>query len=155
MKFIFSKEKVINLKVLKINFLPTKQTVLTNMSTGKKVLLVDDEPGILVALEHLMDSNGFEVEKATNGEMALEKVEEFNPEIIVLDVMMPGMDGFEVARILRNNPQHSDLKIVFLTAKGTQADKINGYSKGGDVYLTQPFDNDELVMVVSELAAYG
>lgn len=123
--------------------------------TSKKVLLVDDEPNILVALEYLMQSKGFKVEKAIDGEIALAKVEKFRPEIIVLDVMMPGMDGFEVARILRTNPNYTDLKIVFLTAKGTQADKINGYSKGGDIYLTKPFDNDELVMVVSELATYG
>ncbi|MEM6965541.1 MAG: response regulator, partial [Bacteroidota bacterium] len=113
------------------------------INTSKKVLLVDDEPGILTALEYLMETNGFEVEKATNGQMALEKVEDFHPEIVVLDVMMPGIDGFEVARILRNNPKFSDLKIIFLTANGTPADKMNGYAKGGDVYLTKPFDNDE------------
>lgn len=126
------------------------------MSEGtKKVLLVDDEPNILVAIEFLMEQNGFVVEKAYNGEEALAKAKVFQPEIIVLDVMMPGMDGFEVARILRNTPSSSEVKIIFLTAKGTEADKINGYSKGGDIYLTKPFNNDELVMVVSELAEYG
>lgn len=122
---------------------------------AKKVLIVDDEPNILVAIEFLMEQNGYVVEKAYNGEEALQKASSFQPEIIVLDVMMPGMDGFEVARVLRNTPQFSDVKIIFLTAKGTEADKINGYSKGGDVYLTKPFDNNELVMVVSELAEYG
>ena len=122
---------------------------------AKKVLLVDDEPNILVAIEFLMEQKGFIVEKAFNGKEALQKAAEFQPEIIILDVMMPGMDGFEVARILRNTPGFLDVKIIFLTAKGTNADKINGYSKGGDVYLTKPFDNDELVMVVSELAEYG
>jgi DNA-binding response OmpR family regulator len=126
------------------------------MSEGtKKVLLVDDEPNILVAIEFLMEQNGFLVEKAYNGEEALQKAHDFNPEVIVLDVMMPGMDGFEVARILRNSLKFSEAKIIFLTAKGTDADKINGYSKGGDIYLTKPFDNDELVMVVSELAEFG
>lgn len=122
---------------------------------AKKVLIVDDEPNILVAIEFLMEQNGYVVEKAYNGEEALQKASSFQPEIIVLDVMMPGMDGFEVARVLRNTPQFSDVKIIFLTAKGTEADKINGYSKGGDIYLTKPFDNNELVMVVSELAEYG
>ncbi|MEM9821148.1 MAG: response regulator [Bacteroidota bacterium] len=122
---------------------------------SKKVLLVDDEPNILVALEYLMTDNGFVVEKATDGEMALAKAAVFHPEIVVLDVMMPGLNGFEVARLLRNNPQFSDLKIVFLTAKGTPADKMSGYAKGGDVYLVKPFDNDKLMRVVSELVEYG
>ena len=122
---------------------------------AKKVLLVDDEPNILVAIEFLMEQKGFIVEKAFNGEEALQKAAEFQPEIIILDVMMPGMDGFEVARILRNTPSFLDVKIIFLTAKGTNGDKITGYSKGGDVYLTKPFDNDELVMVISEFAEYG
>lgn len=121
----------------------------------KKVLLVDDEPNILIAIEFLMKQEGFIVEKAKNGEEALQKAATFQPDLIILDVMMPGMDGFEVARILRNTPTLLNVKIVFLTAKGTDHDKINGYSKGGDIYLTKPFDNDELVMVISELATYG
>jgi len=125
------------------------------LKASKKILLVDDEPNILVALEYLMSSIGFVVEKALDGESALKKVENFNPEIIVLDVMMPGINGFEVAKQLRTNPQFADIKIVFLTAKGTPVDKINGYSTGGEVYLTKPFDNDDFKMVISELMEYG
>lgn len=134
--------------------LETKQTQRMS-EEAKKVLLVDDEPNILVAIEFLMEQNGFIVEKAFNGQEALQKANDFQPEIIVLDVMMPGMDGFEVARILRNTPSFLEVKIIFLTAKGTEADKINGYSKGGDIYLTKPFDNEELITVVSELAEFG
>ncbi|MEM1322985.1 MAG: response regulator [Bacteroidota bacterium] len=121
----------------------------------RKILLVDDEPNILVALEFLMVARGFEVEKALNGEEALAKAVAFQPEIVVLDVMMPGMDGFEVAKLLRHNPSFADLKIVFLTAKGTESDKVTGYTQGGDIYLTKPFDNDQLLVVISELAEYG
>jgi len=121
----------------------------------RRVLLVDDEPNILAALEFLMNSQGFIIEKALNGQTAIKKAKKFHPEIIILDVMMPGMNGYEVASEIRKSDQFLDVKIVFLTAKGTSADKINGYDNGGDVYLTKPFDNDELMMIVSELAEYG
>jgi DNA-binding response OmpR family regulator len=120
-----------------------------------KILLVDDEPNILIALEFLFEQGGYGVEKAFNGHQALEKAASFRPDIMVLDVMMPGLDGFEVARRLRNMPDFEDLRIIFLTAKGTINDRMQGYSSGGEMYLTKPFDNQELMRIVSEIVEFG
>lgn len=120
-----------------------------------KILLVDDEPNILIALEFLFEQEGYIVQKAYNGHQAIDKATAFRPDIMVLDVMMPGLDGFEVARRLRNMPHFEDLRIVFLTAKGTAHDRMKGYSSGGEIYLTKPFDNDELVRTVSEVVEFG
>lgn len=125
------------------------------MTKPVKILLVDDEPNILIPIEFLMQQQGFQVAKAYNGREALDQVESFHPEIVVLDVMMPGMDGFEVARIIRNTPGCDDVRIVFLTARDTEADRINGYARGGEIYLTKPFDNDELVQLILEVAQFG
>lgn len=119
------------------------------------VLLVDDEPNILVALEYLVKQAGYRVAKARNGEDALAAVDRHRPHIVVLDVMMPGMDGFEVARRIRSNEDYEDTRIIFLTAKGTKEDRSQGYAKGGEVYLTKPFDNEELINTINEVVEFG
>jgi CheY-like chemotaxis protein len=124
-------------------------------SRKKKILLVDDEPNILVALEYLFEEEGFTVQKAFDGHQALMKLQSFHPSIVVLDVMMPGMDGFEVARRIRHIEKYDNIQIVFLTAKGTADDRVTGYSSGGEVYLTKPFDNEELVNIVNEMVEFG
>ncbi len=121
----------------------------------KSVLLVDDEPNILVALEFLIRQQGLKVFKASNGHKALELMAAHVPSIVVLDVMMPGMNGFEVARKIRNNPAFEDVRIIFLTAKGTQADRLNGYANGGEIYLTKPFENQELIDIINEVVEFG
>jgi len=120
-----------------------------------KILVVDDEPNIVLILEFLLQREGYHVEKAYNGLQALELANTFQPDIIVLDVMMPGMDGFEVARKMRSNPVLESAKIVFLTAKGTQRDKESGYANGAEYYMIKPFDNDEFVNTINEIMAYG
>ena len=117
----------------------------------KKVLIVDDEPNIIIPIEFLMKEQGYHVDTAHNGRLALAKMESFNPDVVILDVMMPEMDGFEVARHIRSNESHNQVHIVFLTAKGTDADRLSGYDSGGEVYLTKPFENSELVEVVNDL----
>jgi DNA-binding response OmpR family regulator len=126
-----------------------------NKDKTTKILLVDDEPNILVALEFLFKKDGYLVEKAQNGHQALEKARTFCPHIMVLDVMMPGLDGFEVARRLRNMPDAEEVRIIFLTAKGTTNDRMKGYSSGGEIYLTKPFDNEELMRTVREIVEFG
>jgi DNA-binding response OmpR family regulator len=121
----------------------------------KKILLVDDEPNILVALEYLFEEEGFTVQKAFDGHQALLKLQSFHPNVVVLDVMMPGMDGFEVARRIRHIEKFDDVKIVFLTAKGTSEDRRMGYGSGGETYHTKPFDNEELVNVINEMVEFG
>jgi DNA-binding response OmpR family regulator len=120
-----------------------------------KVLLVDDEPNILIALEFLLTQAGYTVEKANDGFQALEKVASFKPQVAVLDVMMPGIDGFETATRMLKLEGIEDIRIVFLTARGTQSDRWAGYSAGGEVYLTKPFDNEDLVRTIDELVKYG
>lgn len=120
-----------------------------------KILLVDDEPNILVPIEFLMVQQGYEVRKAFNGQEALEILSGYTPDVVILDVMMPGMDGFEVARSIRKTPALDHTRILFLTAKGSQPDREKGYSTGGEVYMTKPFDNDELVQLVSEVLEFG
>ena len=114
-----------------------------------KILLVDDEPNILIALEFLMKQQGYRVETAQNGQEALELLENFTPNVILLDVMMPGMDGFEVAKKIRENTELINTQIIFLTAKGTKEDRRKGYKSGGEIYLTKPFDNEELIESVA------
>lgn len=119
-----------------------------NMQTAS-ILLVDDEPHILTALKFLMTQEGYEVVTATNGAEALNVMDSFRPDVVVLDVMMPGMDGFEVAKEIRNNYQLNKTQIIFLTAKGTKEGRRAGYRAGGEIYLTKPFDNDEFVESVT------
>lgn len=120
-----------------------------------KILLVDDEPHILVAIGYLVQQEGYQVIKAEDGESALSAIQQHHPHIVVLDVMMPGMDGFEVARRIRNLPAYQDTRIIFLTAKGTSQDRFEGYANGAEVYLTKPFDNEELINTINEVVEFG
>jgi DNA-binding response OmpR family regulator len=124
------------------------------MSSGKKVLIVDDEPNILIALEFLIRQEGYEVHKAQDGQQALQVLNYFKPQIAILDVMMPRMDGFELAKRIRDQEELADTAIVFLTAKGTQEDRFKGYANGAEVYLTKPFDNQELIDTINDLISY-
>ena len=127
-----------------------------NFSTSAaKVLIVDDEPNIVMAVEFLLQREGYHTEKAFNGMEALDLATRFLPDIIVLDVMMPGLNGFEVAEQIRRLPQLEYTKIIFLTAKGTQRDKETGYAKGAEAYMLKPFENEELVTIVNEMLTYG
>lgn len=124
------------------------------MPSGKKVLIVDDEPNILIALEFLIRQEGYEVQKANDGQQALQVLKNFRPDVAILDVMMPRMDGFELAKRIRNQEELANTAIVFLTAKGTQEDRFTGYANGAEVYLTKPFDNQELIDTINELISY-
>ena len=113
------------------------------MSTEAKLLVVDDEFNILELLATSLRFAGFEVVTAGNGREALEKAHAENPDLIVLDVMMPGMDGFEVTRRLRENG--TTTPVLFLTAKDATEDKVTGLGAGGDDYVTKPFSLDEVI----------
>lgn len=120
-----------------------------------KVLLVDDEPSILVALDFLVKQLGYQVFTATNGDEALEAMQKYQPNVAVLDVMMPRMSGFDVAKKIRANEDFDQTKIIFLTALGTQADRFEGYGSGAEIYVTKPFNNEDLVNTIKELVEYG
>ncbi len=120
---------------------------------AKKILIVDDEPNIVVALEFLMRQNGFEVRAARNGEEALAAVAEFLPDLVLLDVMMPVKNGYQVAQKIRDDPRMRGVKIVMLTAKGRDTEVSKGMAVGADAYVTKPFSTLELVAQVRRMLA--
>jgi DNA-binding response OmpR family regulator len=120
---------------------------------AKKVLIVDDELNIVTALEFLLQKSGYEVMAAQNGDEALERVESFAPDLVLLDVMIPRISGYEVCRRMRERPDWKHIKIVMLSAKGREAEVSKGVSLGADLYVTKPFSNRELVGKIGELLA--
>jgi DNA-binding response OmpR family regulator len=119
----------------------------------KKVLIVDDELNIVTALEFLLQKSGYEVMAAQNGDEALKRIESFAPDLVLLDVMMPRISGYEVCRRMRERPDWKHIKIVMLSAKGREAEVSKGVSLGADLYVTKPFSNSELVGKIGELLA--
>lgn len=119
--------------------------------TTRKVLIVDDEPNIVTALEFLLKRSGYEVRLATNGAEALEQVEAFRPDVVLMDVMMPIKSGFEVCQRMRERPELAQIKIVMLSAKGSEAEVSKGLSLGADLYITKPFSTQELVTTINRL----
>jgi DNA-binding response OmpR family regulator len=120
-----------------------------------KVLIVDDEPHIAQAIDYLLTKAGFITRLATNGKEALQIAEVFQPEIVILDVMMPEMNGYDVAKELYRRDLSVHSSIIFLTARGAEADRAAGYASGGEYYITKPFDNEALVRVVQEVLEFG
>ena len=119
----------------------------------KKVLIVDDEVNIVTALEFLLQRSGYEVMVAQNGDEALQRVESFAPDLVLLDVMMPRISGYEVCRRMRERADWKHIKIIMLSAKGREAEVSKGVSLGADLYVTKPFSNNELVGKIGELLA--
>ena len=117
----------------------------------KKVLIVDDEPGIIVALQFLMEQSGYATTVAFSGEEAMEAVARHHPDLILLDIMLPVVDGFEVCQRVRENPDWNDIRIVLVTALGSEANVTKGLDLGADAYVTKPFSNADLVAKVREL----
>ncbi len=118
---------------------------------GNKILIVDDEPNIVLSLEFLMAQAGYAVRKASDGEEALRAVAEDPPDLILLDVNLPGRSGYEVCEVIRANPEWQRVVIVMLTAKGRDVEREKGLALGADDYITKPFATQELVDKVQEL----
>ena len=128
---------------------------MLNQMTDTRVLIVDDEPNIATAIDFLMQQQGFQTAIARDGEEALQTIADFQPNLVILDVMMPRKDGLETATAIRQSASYQDVPIIFLTARDSEQDKLKGYEAGGEVYLTKPFDNHDLVQMVNELRVYG
>ena len=111
----------------------------------KKLLIVDDEPFNLDLLEQELMEHDYLIERANDGVEALEKTESFQPDVILLDYMMPKMNGLEVVKQIRTQDKHKGIPVILLTAKATQEDKITGLDAGADDYVTKPFDSFELL----------
>jgi len=116
-----------------------------------QILIVDDEPNIVIPLQFLMEQNGYHVIVAESGEEALEAIAKYRPELILLDIMLPGIDGFEVCEIVRLKPEWKEIKVVFLTAKGRDVDIAKGMVLGADEYITKPFSNRNIIDCVKKL----
>jgi two-component system alkaline phosphatase synthesis response regulator PhoP len=120
-------------------------------SMAKKILAVDDEKNIIRLIEVNLEREGYTVVTAGDGKEALEKVALEQPDLVVLDVMMPYLDGFEVLHELKKNPDTRDIPVIMLTAKAQDADVFNGYKNGADCYLTKPFNPKELTSFVKRI----
>lgn len=117
----------------------------------KRLLVVDDEPKLLRAVEVDLKGEGYDVTTARSGGEALVCIAQGLPDLIVSDIRMPGMSGYELARRLRRNETTALIPIIFLTAKDTTADRIEGFRAGVDAYLTKPFEPDELLAVIASI----
>jgi two-component system alkaline phosphatase synthesis response regulator PhoP/two-component system response regulator VicR len=117
----------------------------------KKILVVDDERPIVRLVQVNLEHAGYEVVAAYDGKEALEKVEQAKPDLIILDVMMPQMDGFEVMQRLQANPKTRDIPVIMLTAKAQDADVFRGWQSGVTLYLTKPFSPFELISFVRRI----
>ena len=115
---------------------------------SRKILIVDDEPNIVISLEFLMKREGFGVSVAIDGEEALKKIAEIQPDLVLLDIMMPKRSGFEVCQEIRANPAWGAIKVVMLTAKGRDTEVQKGMALGADAYVTKPFSTKDLVATV-------
>jgi DNA-binding response OmpR family regulator len=122
---------------------------------AKRVLVVDDEPNIVMSLRFLMEREGLEVEVAATGEAALQALERAPADLVLLDVMMPELDGFEVCQRIRANPSWAGTPIIMLTAKGREVERDKGRALGADVYITKPFSTRELVARVKQMLGAG
>ena len=118
----------------------------------KKVLVVDDEPNIVISLKFLLENAGFDVKSESDGQSALDAIASSTPDVLVLDVMLPGLDGFQVLRELRSDPRYEKLPVLMLTAKGQREDRKTAIDTGADVFISKPFSNDEVVKAVQDLA---
>ncbi|NEP77639.1 MAG: response regulator transcription factor [Okeania sp. SIO3B3] len=116
-----------------------------------KILLVDDEPGLREAVQVYLEDSGFNVNVASNANQGWDILQSYLPDLVITDIMMPQIDGYQFLQKLREDPRFKALPVVFLTAKGMTTDRIQGYQAGCDAYLSKPFDPEELVAIVENL----
>lgn len=121
----------------------------------QKILIVDDEPNIVISLEFLMQQSGYEVAIARDGEEALTQMASFQPDLVLLDVMLPLRNGFEVCQKIRENSLWNRVKVVMLSAKGREIEISKGMTLGADAYITKPFSTKDLITQVQRLLSDG
>ncbi len=130
---------------------PVRVTAATPPNTKRKVLVVDDEKDIVDLVAYNLGRNGYDTMVATNGNQALEMAKKMSPDLIILDLMLPGLDGTEVARRLKADAQTAQIPIVMLTAKGEETDVVVGLTLGADDYVTKPFSIKVLLARVASV----
>ena len=117
----------------------------------KRVLIAEDEPNIVVSLEFLLQGAGHEVSIARDGQQAIDTIRRSKPHLVVLDLMLPRVNGFDVCRLVREDPALKDVKILMLTARGRETEMTRGLEAGANAYMTKPFATRDLLRMVSEL----
>jgi two-component system, OmpR family, alkaline phosphatase synthesis response regulator PhoP len=115
------------------------------MNRPPSVLIVDDEPNIVLSLQFLMKKAGYDVRTAKDGEEALTEISRAVPDLVLLDVMMPKVDGFSICQQIRENPEWKDLRIIMLTARGRDVEREKGLALGADDYITKPFSTKDAI----------
>lgn len=115
----------------------------------KRILIVEDDPSVLRATSYILEKEGYEVLSAQNGLEGLKKARDSNPDLLLLDVMLPGVDGFEICHSLRGEPETASLPILMFSAKGQESDKATGLKVGADEYITKPVDREVLLSKVA------
>lgn len=118
---------------------------------SRRILVADDEPNIVTALEFMLRRAGYAVSVATTGDEVLRQVEAAPPDLVLLDVMMPVMSGYEVCRRLRERPEWKAVKVLMLSARGREAETRQGLDAGADLYVVKPFSNSELLRKIEAL----
>ncbi len=118
---------------------------------GKKILVVDDEENIVAVVEMRLKAAGYDVITARDGRQALETLKSVHPDLIILDVMMPPPNGFQVCRQIKDDTGLRHIPVILLTAKSTDSDKFWGMESGADAYLTKPYNSQEILNKISEL----
>ena len=118
---------------------------------GLSVLIADDEPNIVRSLQFLMTKAGYDVRVARDGEQVLEEIAKAQPDLVLLDVMMPKRDGFDLCQTIRANPAWSGVRVIMLTAKGRDIEREKGLAMGADDYITKPFSTKEVVAQVAKV----
>ena len=118
---------------------------------SKAILIVEDEASVVTAIQFLLEQQGYSIRVAETGEDALDLVHRYKPDLVLLDIMLPGISGWEVCENIRMNPNYRNIKIVFLTARGDEAEISRGFALGANAYITKPFSNDYLIAKVKAL----
>ncbi|MFC1498788.1 response regulator transcription factor [Verrucomicrobiota bacterium] len=121
------------------------------VSDKKKILLVEDEPEFRQGVRMRLEANGYEVIEAEDGAVGLETARNQSPDLVILDLMLPKMEGYQVARLLKFDEKHRKIPIIMLTARSQQDDKDTGLAVGANAYMTKPFKADELLETISRL----
>ena len=120
---------------------------------AKNILIIEDDPSFSRAINHIIGKEGYNVDTASNGMTGLRMAKENPPDLLILDIMLPGIDGFEICSQLRNNPPTSNLPIIMLSAKGQETDKETGLKVGANEYLTKPINRELLLETIDKLLA--
>ena len=118
---------------------------------AKSILIIEDDPSFSRAINHIVEKEGYNVSTASNGMTGLRMVKENPPDLLILDVMLPGLDGFEICSRLRNEPPTARLPIIMLSAKGQETDRETGLKVGANEYLTKPVNRELLLETISKL----